>query len=284
MQLKSIQLLLVLFVIASCSSKKNKTITDLEEMNLKGQVKSLQEQMYEGVEEAGRIMPGEAMSGLGSSAEYLFNPKGYLSFERQVISAVSTMEYRYEYDNADRLNKKVMMDDNDKVVQFWLYEYSDDGYLIKRVRYDDHSNKEMIMSQTQDEKGRVKQQFAKGITQNINQSWIYSYDNQGNLAHRFWIDSTKAYALKRDEKMSYNQEGDLMQKEFYIDGSLDFKVDYEYNDRGFVSKEVEKNVEGEVLATRIFRYSYDEKGNWLSKAVERDGDPITVTIRKITYY
>ena len=167
---------------------------------------------------------------------------------------------KYEYSNG---NKEI-------VASSFAYTYDDDGFLVRRVSQDTHSNKDgLTFSQTFDAIFEYKdQRLSKANhTQTFNgmsitYSHIYEYDSEGRLV-KFSKTEDNSYT-----KIEYT--GNRIQRITFVDAAGNSRSPYiEYNSAG----QLVKSIDMEGGNTRERRYQYDAAGNLVRDEFYNNGKP-----------
>ncbi len=127
---------LALLTIASCSVSQNKERkkTDLDEMDLKGKVKSVKESEYKAVNKFGEIEKGEVQR----EPVYLFNTEGNITELAEYNSDGSLdKKWIYKYDDKGNKVERAWYESDGSLNQKYTYEYEYDkqGNWIKKITY-----------------------------------------------------------------------------------------------------------------------------------------------------
>ncbi len=204
MKTKLFILSLAISLLCSCSGtvqKQNNEAqeqkNDLKDMNLKGQVKQLQENTYDAVEKFGEIQKGD----INSSITYIFNDKGNKMEENVYYKGSLYKKITYKYDD-----KGKMIEEN------W---YKPDGSKITyNCKYDDKRNKTEM--NVYDSNGILDSKHTYKFNDKGNKiEWNeYGYDLNGGI-----IDSNKI-------TYKYDEKGNKMEEDW--SGSLSYKYTYKY--------------------------------------------------------
>ncbi len=146
--------------------------------------------------------------------------------------------YAYEYDKDGNIVKKYESVTN-SVTE---YEYNDDGLVTKR-RY------------TNSDGGTLDE--------------VYEYDEHGTLIKTTHYTAALDTTTVNETKPEYDAQGRLVRETYHNSNGSVFSVDeYEYNDKGEVVRETCSS----SGAKTVSEYTYDERGNVLSKHKKRVND------------
>ena len=128
--MKKLILLLFIPLVFACSDDKKK---DLDEMNLKGKVKSLKETSYSAVEKFGEPVKDE----FTSQTESFFNEDGfYKEYNFFNKSGELTEKQKYKSDDDGNIVESNWYDADGELLSKSKYKYDDDGNIVESNRYD----------------------------------------------------------------------------------------------------------------------------------------------------
>lgn len=299
MKMIKISLILILILTISCKSinqnfKNDKN--DLQNLDLKGHVKSCHETIYEAVEELGKILKGEKKNGNElTDIFYSFNKKGYLTESRKFdysgnICWIETYSY-YKNDLKVMYN---LLDGQNKIYLSFTYKYDPSGQLIEEVRQDYFQNSKYKINYKYNPNGKlVEESWYYDKADSINFKVNYTYDDNGNL-----IEEKKTHQDGRifDYYNTYRYDksnNEIEHNVFKPDGRLDYRTTYTYNRSSIVLEKMMYNSEGKLTDKSIFSYKkngkiieedfrnyqhntwvksidqYDKYGNLIKESIER---------------
>ena len=167
-------------------------------------------------------------------------------------------EIRYHPNNIDIINKKTFTYNKEghkieektfgNIKHVFQYKYNSKGKKIEQKEYDEHEN--LVSKINYNTEGK---KIEENLTTPINISKvIYSYNTKGQLIETFQTDKVNSYKAK----------GKTLE-------TLTFQDD-KSNDK--------------VLRELLVKYTYDEKGNWITKTTFIKENPRSLTEREIIYY
>lgn len=273
-----IYLVFSVFFFLSCTEKKN----DLTDMNLKGDVKSVQEFEYEvAVDEFGKVKKGKLLQ----SSKKIFNKKG-------------------------RLEEVDVFDMDGDTVQKMLSVYDDKGKLSKRLVYDDLGRLSFISVFAHDEKGRQTEamqvdgddQFLqKEVTEYnddnmIETSILYNKNNEQIKKEVRQMDKkglpkeVKIYNEKRElvnfRKEKYNENEQLVAFDVYAsdEQTIVLSAVLTYDKGGNLIKQEAIDETGDSFLPENYKYEFDPKLNWIVAVRYVGVDAKTFLERVIEYY
>lgn len=273
-----IYLVFSVFFFLSCTEKKN----DLTDMNLKGDVKSVQEFEYEvAVDEFGKVKKGKLLQ----SSKKIFNKKG-------------------------RLEEVDVFDMDGDTVQKMLSVYDDKGMLSKRLVYDDLGRLSFISVFAHDEKGRQTEamqvdgddQFLqKEVTEYnddnmIETSILYNKNNEQIKKEVRQMDKkglpkeVKIYNEKRElvnfRKEKYNENEQLVAFDVYAsdEQTIVLSAVLTYDKGGNLIKQEAIDETGDSFLPENYKYEFDPKLNWIIAVRYVGVDAKTFLERVIEYY
>lgn len=263
-KLNSITLILLGFLMLSCSSKKNNThnFDSLEDYNLKGDVQSVEYTSY-----SFDMYSGEKF--VNSNYVYEFNTNGLITKQSFFDSNGGAMQYiLFSYDSNNNLIKQEGYQNNEKIY-FSEYEYSD-GLQTYTNFFDGDGSLQHSLSYKSD-----------------GESIIESTDPSGSITKYVWNGDKLA-------KLEYwNDQNNLMFTQEYNNDALLLKItnnyaviDYTYNEHNDISvyrsTAQQPEVEDEYYN---FEYEYDSHNNFIKQTEYKKGvdAPVSIVERVITY-
>jgi hypothetical protein len=289
--------------------KKVQIETDLEKLNLKGKVKSIEMKSYKTLERYGEIIPDT--NNLEYTQIYIFNKSGFIT-DDEYINNTNDSEWRYstktyksfEY-NSDNLLVKTKASVNDYENKSFDYveSYSEESFYDEfgkkdsmiTIKRDKPKSEKIISTFKYDEEDRIlekrdfktNERFGEITLGEINQlqKFTYTIDNETNLKKTI----EEVYDDKGDFFFAYitYYDEDLNKKEKHMylfrDDEL-ANITY-YNKDGDRIKYTAYR-EGEVIYELSYNTSeFDSFGNFTKEIVtNQEGEVDVINIFKIEYY
>ena len=288
--LVNLSLILIMITMSGFANKKVNE-NDWVKDKLKGRVSSVTEFIYEAVENSDKIEKGER------AKDYRFKSNFKSEYNKKGIKII---ENQYQ-PNGDLWRKVIYKHDSNgnKIEEFW---HKPDGSL--QSKFVSKYNK------------------ANEIEKNLYNSdevlvckWIYKYDDNGNQIEgnsTYYLESSLGVktTCKFDDKGNqiksnwYNKDGSVvagtMTFEYNANGKLissnsvnnngsylNSETTYKYDDMG---NQIEENISSTNASLRhkkIFKYTYDDKGNWVKKIFSDKYETFSknyIIEREIKYY
>lgn len=239
----------------SCSSDEE-IMNDLKENNLKGKVKSMEEAVYDVVENDSGI----EKSNLNWKHLVIYNKEGNRIMKKtyKLDGSVEGV-YMFNYDEKGRLIEEVGGDVERKYLTKMIYQYDNKGRMIEENLWTpEYAHPIHTTTHEYDEKGIQTESIIWYTSKKNRVMWKYVYE--------------------------YNDKGQQSVETLYKeDGSLERKNLYEYNDKGDMISEI---VESDRFDTSVYTYNYeyDEKGNWIRRILTDRGETTQIMERTIEYY
>lgn len=231
--------LIIVFSLEGCSQIKNKEEqTDVEKMNLKGNVSQIIEQSYFTENRFGSIHKTKFIE----EVIYSFNKNGNLVEEENRNSILKSRKV-IKYDNLNRIAEKV--DYNNENIEFRkeTYKYDSNLNLIENCWY--YSGK-------------------------LDRKFVFKYDNSNNK-----IEKKSFYKNEIDSKTKfiYNDNNELIE-ELVFDkvGVLNLKLIHEYDDLGNRILTIKNRLEEKSIIE--IKSKYDSKKNLLEEEFFENGRQI----------
>jgi len=189
--------------------------TDINELHLKGKVKTLQENSYYAEEAAGKITRGKPFL---ISTEYELNEQGNIEVQKEYSSYDKRLMYHYvfKYDAAGRLLERKRAQDTHGN----YYSYNSEGLLTE---------------------------YFEGSRRDIRYTMGYEYDAQHRLVRKAYLDGTGMN--------TYTYSGDTATEQQYMDnGELSYATSYVYDRSHKVIEKIERNPKGNVFDRKTYAY------------------------------
>ncbi len=288
-------------------SQKN----DIEEMNLKGKVKSLKKITYEVINKNNEIHKGEISKNPSSHLYHVFNKDGFntevYNYDTSNSELIFDTKNTFVYDYENRLKKKsTSLDGN--LFSEKNYIYDGRGNLTEMTEYNSLGKLLRTNKYIYDDKGNKINEIDFRPDGSLQYKSIYKYDDQGNKIEWSWYDSDLNLIYKW--KYKYNDKGYFIwSKRYYSNGKSDLKTTYKRNSNGImiewknfqngvlIGKENYKDDERGNLIEQIIseqfgldkkiitcKYTYDKNNNWIKRINSLDKKPMSITERTIEYY
>ena len=300
---RTILFLTAFLMLASPHLQAQKKTTALQEHNLQGKVKSVEEWEYN-AETTGDNVDIDEESGIVSHHIVQFTRRGNIEEEKSFDNEGRMLgKSKYKYSEAGDLMETSDHNEKGKCCGRCIYTYNShrqfatltlflsDG-SIESATY--HYSKERLPDSITwnnpvrrkelfryNEKGLL---FEKQLFENGNQveKTEFRYDGQGRI-----IEETRTTADgKRHTTLSaYDSHGRLQSVvQQGKDGGQESRTCWEYDSYGNILVEIWYNEENIQNVRSTCEYTYDAQGNWTQQIWYDDGKPFSVTRRKITYY
>jgi hypothetical protein len=250
--------LFLLFIpLISCSQlSKN----DLQEGNLKGEVMSVKEIAFNGVEKFGEVVKGGLTNYDNVNTLKKFNEQGNEIEIKHYAGDGRTLDY-VEKLNYDKKGNRILL------------EFYRVGKLevVDKYQYDVKRNR--IEEQEYD---------GDGMLSHVEK---YKYDEKGNQieTQRYNSEGTPAHSMK---KYNYDENGSIIEEQtcYLSDGKCFTTLyKYKYDSKGNIIEEQTNYPQTGGYSAIVSQYKYDSKGNWIIKIEKQDGDFLYIE-RKIEYY
>lgn len=264
--MKKIILIILYFLLFSCTSKKVKIDLDRNNIDLNrkcinGKVKTIFTQYYsaEALHFPGRDdIPIERLEYSKVLSKY--NEKGLL-IENDQISYDGSIEQtdNFIYDDVGNVTEIIGLGADGKLLFKDSYSYDYTKKNIEVSRFNSYGKLLFKDYYKYDEKGNKTEEYRDDIDGKHISKYSYEYDAKGN-----------------DIEMSYyNSRGSI------------YKTLYKYDEKGNVIEEIEYNSLGKVVNdfSYYYKYEFDYLGNWIKLYRFSYVKELNAIIKcKITYY
>jgi len=258
--MRNLYLILVSAILLNCS---NETIrkTDLDEMHIKGKVKSVKIFQYKAVKKNGKIKK-EKIDNSGSSVsvnnQFDFNKKGMVTEQRKYISDRFSKKFTYVYD--DDLN--ILSKDY----------YDNSGNLLAESKFENvhNSNGELI----------EEKEFMTG--KNLDNNWTHKFFKNKNKVKKIDYSGEKSHEIR---EYFYDKNGNLIQENWNSpDGTIHMKTIMEYNDGNLKQTSILDSKDS-LISNQYFEYlEFDHGNNWTKLLISENNKPESIIEVEIEYY
>ncbi len=187
-----------------------------------------------------------------------YNEKGDLFEKLYSQKDLFDINYKYTYDEKDNLIKETSFYKDNSPMQYDAYKYDAKGNQIEMSSY--YEDDKLIYRKTYeyDTKGNVIRENSFGPYNELNSYSEYKYDDNNN----------------KIEKNSFSK-----------DGILDERTSYKYDKQGNLTEEKIFKSNGDLKDIRTYQYKYDKKFNWIEKkSFSKSNSVFETEGRKIVYY
>ena len=249
---KLIFILLCSTILFSCASSDDadRSDSDWNRCNLKGDVKSYREIKFLAVDNFSIISNGEKIRHIYNQ-EVLFNLDG------------NKIEKNDYIPDGTLANRTVYLYKQDQLIEY--NNYDSQGMLFGTGKYETG------------EDGRVHRLNYRTNDGRYNWSESYGYDGNGNLIEvkRFKTEEV----IDTKEVYAFDNTGNIKTSEFHRDNQLVSKNDYNYDGEGNFNELTFGD-----SSVYTYKYNYDAKGNWIKKIVFENNNPSGILVREIEYF
>ncbi|MGD0710072.1 MAG: hypothetical protein ABR968_02745 [Bacteroidales bacterium] len=278
--MKKTLIIIIIFASIHSFSQDVKAIkkTDLEKMNLKGNIKTIYDTLYNVVDKF-----GELKKEVDTDSTLIFNDKGNLvevSLYNHNGSLIHTYTYKYD-ENGNKIEKEYkentkldpvavekaykytwkydskgnVIEENkysnylDKLLNKWISKYDDNGNIIEYNTYNSDGSPESKYIYMYDDKGKIIKE-----ENNYNTYNVYNYGQIINLYKITWKYDSSGNKTK-EKNILYNKNENANYNEA--------KVIWKYDNKGKLIEENQYSAYGNLVYK--YTYKYDDKGNMIEK-------------------
>lgn len=272
--------LLLLLAVSLCACGGNTKKSEAEKNNLKGKVKQVEESSFLVTNFEGQNVTEKELE---TKRQTNFNDEGNVTEETR-FNADGTVygKTTFTYKDGQRSEIKDAGEDNEEFSKT-TFKYDGDGNAIESL-ITFKTGKTMKFTSKFDDKGNeieIKQFDDNALVSTIKNT----YDNNGNITKS---EDTDAKGKVRVTEATYDANNKVLSEKVVVDGKEVGTRTYKNDENGNpVSETTIRNLgsglksEPEVVT---YTYKYDAQKNWTSRTEYKDGEPVEVKERKVTYY
>jgi len=283
MKIKILTTLILIILLSACGDRGKDRENHVKILGFKGKVKLVKYSNYDAESKFGEINKGIRSSFGEDNRYYYFNEKG-----------VKIEEGEYDFHGQIQRKKLYKYNENGNLIETKDFNLKDE-YIGKTI-YKTDDNKNLIETNDFNSKDEFigKTLYIRDDKENAIET--NSYDSKGNLYSKLKSEyDTKGRVLevisyglenKLKEKtyIKYDGKGRIIEIKVITDGSVIIKnFNYENKEKDDLTLMV-KYEDYLTMSKTIYRYKYDENGNWIQKISIEDGKPKIIEEREIEYY
>ena len=181
--------------------------------------------------------------------------------------------------NGDVMKSKVILSQTRKILDSIVYVY-DKKNIIKETHY--NANKQTTSTQLFTYEGKniasVVYLDASGKEEAV-EEFKYNQNNDLTYKYSFTVSDNSTY----EEQNVYNKNNKIEKSETKLNGTVLISTTYKYDDNNNIVSYTVNNFNNKENFSKTFVYTFDEKGNWISKEVSFNKVPTYKVSRTIKY-
>lgn len=257
--------------------------TDLDDMLLRGRVKSFEQIAYVPIPTNSEVVyKGDRV---GEACQYRFNENA-MKVSKEVYSATGALigKTEWEYDENERINKEIHKSSGNVMQSYDIWTYNRNGNVRAKVRY--NAQGEMIRMGTYryDLEYNCVQEVWQNPDATLYSDIRYEYNPYGQqvgvnpVMHAEGGDNL--YSVRR----YWNFRGRLLEEQFTrLPGVGRDLFTYKYSTKGALISGTEQ-FDGQPIVAYKYKFSNDDEGNWTIRIKYVDEIPVAYEERKYVYY
>jgi hypothetical protein len=273
-------IILLLLTQIGCKSQENSK-NDLDQLNLKGNIKSITETFSS--KSKLFAVPNE---GFKSTLDFRlnkivkFNKHGNIIEEKHFSpDSLHSQNFSYNYNNNNKLVEVQIMADFPMADRI-TYEYNESSKLVKEKYIGATTVCYSTKIYKYNSSGYISEQTSKGMNEIFESKLIYEYDSNRRIINKTWYDENNNII----QKYSYKYEDGVLKKMFYDSTELHKSTEnYEYDTYENVIDYKKFNSKNELTKHIEYKYLYDNQNNWIKKEVVQLNGLYYTVYRKIEY-
>lgn len=267
---------------------------DLEEMNLKGKVKSIKETSFFLIYENGEVINSRIERENNSEKDklILFNIDGNITIDKEYDSNKNlTSKVIYKYDNNGHKTESILYDSNGNIISKSIYKNDINGNKTEVINYNpNNSINNRVTYEYNDRGNKIKDEM---YLQENNKYGLftYKYDNIGCLIEyglylrdankledsNLYLESLEIYKNDVDgnriEAISYDSNNELRDK-----------TTFQYDTNGNETEINQFGPNGTQIYFEYLQYGYDDQNNWEIKIKPSDSNNNRYLIKRVFEY
>lgn len=242
-----------------CIGQTVKRETDIKKDDLKGNVKTVNQYVYNAFEKFGEIILDSSSIELDENYIKLYNTNGYIIDETKYNSNGSPQRFVYSIDDWGNIIEKSHYDSNNKLINDFKKIYNLKNKIIEEKKF--HCtyiwvyNKSDALTEfnTYNTSGELIERKTLTYDSKGNHIETYHYKSDGLLSHR--------YTYK------YDYNGEKIEFKIYNSANkLDYSESYKYDEKGKILELIMLTTEGSLNSKSNYYYDddiyFDKKIDW----------------------
>jgi len=187
--------------------------------------------------------------------------------------------YRYHFDKKKNLVELAEYNDKDEIIQMDVFWYDEFSNRSEWGRYNGEGRNLYKILYKYDYNNRLVQQTNYGSTGEKNFKKTIAYNLAGDVTQLAEYDGLDS--LQFMITYEYREDGSVANKtEYFADGT---RTEYTYEFNSNITKLVFFSAQNEAQYEEVYRYTYDEKNNWVRKTKVANQQEYIV-VRAVEYY
>lgn len=250
-----------------------------------------------------------AEGAVARTQENTFDQQGNLIELLSKMGEMIMKRETYKYDKAGNLVEKITYTGDGAINKKVTNEYDEKNQLIESSEYAT-SFDELVLNKKQkneyDKDGNKVKEITLGPNDEVWGSGEWKYDTNGNETE--WSNLTDTGEIKIRQTFHYDENNSLSARKSFdkdakltneamlgplglpltlirydADGNVSRKSGNRYDEYGNKSAELRYNPDGTESVNTEYKYSYDDKNNWIEQIIYQNGEAVYIIGREISY-
>lgn len=257
--------------------------TDLDDMLLRGRVKSFEQIAYVPIPTNSEVVyKGDK---IGEPCKYRFDENG-MKISKEMYSAAGTLigKTEWEYDENGRIEKEIHKTSGNAIQSYDLWKYNRNGNVRSKIKHNAQGDMTRMGTFRYDLEYNCIQEVWQNPDATLYSDIRYEYNPYGQqvgvtpVVHK--EEGDKLYSVKR----FWNFRGRLLEEQFTkLPGVGRDLFTYKYSTKGELISGTEQ-FDGQPIVAYKYKFSNDDQGNWTIRIKYVDDVPVAYEERKYIYY
>lgn len=259
-RVNKIQLLFTIFfsiLFVNFSQSQIPPKNDLEDLNLLGEVKSLQQNKFELSSKSGELKKGRIIEDNDSNIHLVFDKVGNIieKKSRNYKYPNGFEKFSYEYDSRGNKIEKIFYTPDGNLNTKYSYKYNVNGNIIEMSISFPEGRLGNKYAYKYDRKSNLIE-YNDYLGKKLNQKTIFIYDENGNEVEEAIYDSKDN--LKNKWTKKYDAKGNLVESiHYFANGKIDSKTIYKNDTKNNVIEEIITDSNNSLLSEEYSKYDID---------------------------
>lgn len=283
MKIKIITVLTLIILLSACGGWRKERGTHLKILGLKGRVKSVKYSSYDAELKFGETKKGIRNSSGQDNRYYYFNEEGIKIEDGEYDSYNQIQRKRlYRYNDSGKLIEVRNFNSKDEFTGKTIYRIDIKGNLIETSDFNSEGKLMGKIVYIRDDKGNAIETNSYDSMGILNSKFKFEYDRKGRVLESIYYGP--GGELEEETYIKYDSKGRETEVKVITEGSVIIKnFKYENKEKDDLTAMI-KFENYLIMSKTIYKYKYDENGNWIEKISIEDEKPKIIQEREFEYY
>ncbi|WP_028856034.1 hypothetical protein [Psychrilyobacter atlanticus] len=283
MKIKIVTALTLIILLSACGGRGKDKETHVKILGLVGKVKSVKYSTYDAELKFGEIKKGARSSSREDNRYYCFNEEG-IKIEDGEYDSYDQIQMKrlYRYNDNGKLIEVRNFNSKDKFIGKTIYKIDGKGNLVETNDFNSKGEFVDKIIYTRDDKGNAIETNSYDSMGSLISKFKFEYDRKGRVLESIYYESGDE--MEEKTYIKYDGKGRTVEIKVITEGNVIIKnLKYENKEKDEVTTMI-KFENYLNMSKTIYKYKYDENGNWIEKISIEGEKPKVIEEREFEYY